>query len=261
MDVKKLKQDKDSMRFLVKGTTAAYMNTLRRMILNRVPTMAIEEVTFIDNGSALYDEFLAHRLGLIPLVTDSESYFIKSKCKCKGNGCARCELNMTLEKKGPCSVYAEDIKSADPKVKSAIPKLLIAKLLPGQNLKFEAKAILGGGKQHMKFAPGQVYYQGYPEITIDQAQATKIKADQCPQKILELDGKKLKVTDETECNLCKACQDASPEGAIKIEGSEKDFILTIEPWGQLSAKEMVATAITMLDEDLEELKEAVKGLD
>ncbi|MFH0752653.1 MAG: DNA-directed RNA polymerase subunit D [archaeon] len=257
MDIKKLKQDNETGIYVVKDTTTAYLNTLRRLILQKVPTAAIEDVTFLENGSALYDEFIAHRLGLIPLTTDLKSYFIRPECKCKGNGCARCELSITLDKKGPCTVYAEDLKSADPKIKPVFPKTPIVKLLAGQNLKIEAKIILGNGKDHMKFAPGKIFYQGYPEIKI--LQPNKVAVDQCPQKILKKDGKNIKVTDITACNLCKACEDAS-EGAITVNGSDKNFILTIESWGQLSIKEMMSTAIEIMEEELDSLKENIKKI-
>ena len=44
-------------------------NAIRRYV-NQVPVMAVDEVEIIQNGSALYDEVVAHRIGLIPLKMD-----------------------------------------------------------------------------------------------------------------------------------------------------------------------------------------------
>ena len=44
-------------------------NAIRRSVLE-IPIMAIDEVEIVKNDSALYDEILAHRIGLIPLKTD-----------------------------------------------------------------------------------------------------------------------------------------------------------------------------------------------
>ncbi len=62
-----------------------------------VPTMAIEDVEFRKNNSILYDEIIAHRLGLVPLKTDLKSYNLPEKCKCKGEGCARFQLTVPID--------------------------------------------------------------------------------------------------------------------------------------------------------------------
>ena len=43
-------------------------NAIRRSV-SEVPTLAIDEVEIFKNDSALYDEMLALRLGLVPLKT------------------------------------------------------------------------------------------------------------------------------------------------------------------------------------------------
>jgi len=59
--------------FIIKDTNAVLVNAFRRIMLEEVPTMSIEEVEFRKNNSILYDETIAHRLGLTPLKTDLKS--------------------------------------------------------------------------------------------------------------------------------------------------------------------------------------------
>lgn len=259
MKLEILHSDKQNATFVLSGVSPAYVNTIRRLIINKVPTMAIEDVTFAENGSALYDEILGHRLGLLPLHTDLKSYTMPSECKCKGAGCARCQVKMTINKAGPCIVHAESIKSKDPEITPAYPKMPLVKLFEGQTLKAEMTAHLGEGKDHIKFSPGIVFFQGYPIFKIKESKDAKDCIDVCPKKILKLDGKKLKVTDETKCDLCKACVDACPE-AIQVEGSSEDFIVSLESWGQLSTKQLLAKAMELFDEELDELEKEVKNI-
>lgn len=259
MKLKNVHSDKNTATFIVTETTPAYMNALRRFLVSKVPTMAIEDVKFVENGSALYDEMLAHRMGLVPFHTDLKSYFIKEKCKCKGAGCARCQVSMSVNKTGPCIVYAENIKCKDPKITPVYPKMPVVKLFEGQTVKAEMTACLGYGKDHIKFSPGVMFFQGYPIFKISEAKNAKEIADLCPKKILKVDGKKLKVTDESKCDLCRACRDANPD-AIRVDGSEEDFIVNVESWGQLPVKQMLATALEEFDSSLDELDEELKDI-
>ena len=74
MDIKVLKKDDSRSIFRISKINPSIANAIRRYILAYVPTVAIHDVEIKKNGSAIYDEMLAHRLGLIPLKTDLKSY-------------------------------------------------------------------------------------------------------------------------------------------------------------------------------------------
>ena len=63
MKLKKIQSSKDNLRmsFSAEDCSEAFLNGIRRLIIEEVPTLAIEDVEFKDNNSALYDEMLALR--------------------------------------------------------------------------------------------------------------------------------------------------------------------------------------------------------
>ncbi|MFH2028781.1 MAG: DNA-directed RNA polymerase subunit D [Nanoarchaeota archaeon] len=265
MDIKLLqnKKEENKLSFILKDSTPAYANTLRRLISEEVPVMAIEDIEFKKNSSILYDEIIAHRLGLIPLTTDLKSYNIPEKCKCEGKGCARCQLNITLKTKEGGVVYASQLKSKDPAIKPVYPKTPIVNLLKGQSLELEATAQLGQGKVHTKWSPGLVHYKQRPIIEINNSKIddpAKV-IDICPRNIFELKDNKLEVSKDRilDCHLCEACQDLVGKDAISIEPSN-DFIFYVESWGQLSCKQMVIEAVNIFNEQLAEITDKIKAL-
>jgi len=64
----------DEVSFEVSGVDAPFLNALRRVLLAEVPTMAIEYVTVNENSTVMNDEFLAHRLGLLPVLADPRRF-------------------------------------------------------------------------------------------------------------------------------------------------------------------------------------------
>jgi DNA-directed RNA polymerase subunit D len=254
MDITHVETDKKSGRetFLLKDTTPAFANALRRTIIELVPSMAIDEVEMVKNGSALYDEMVAHRLGLIPLKTDLKGYTPKDQCDCKGAGCAKCTVQMTLKAKGPAIVLAEELKSKDPKIKPVFPEMPIVELLKGQELEFECTAILGRGQEHIKWSPALAWYAYEPIITVNNSspKLADCKA-KLPPQIFDKSGKidaKLITS-----HLVDAVDGVCPE-VVKVERSSKNILFSVEPWGQLSAREIVTTAFDILAERFAEFE-------
>src|SRR2546427_243969 len=93
------------MRLLLEEVEPAYANALRRVLVSDVPKMAIEDVEFhlgpirADDGKEyesvgpLFDEMIAHRLGLVPIPTDLALYNRREDCPtCHGEGCPSCTI-------------------------------------------------------------------------------------------------------------------------------------------------------------------------
>src|SRR3989338_3801388 len=157
------------------------------------------------------------------------------------------------------TVYSSEIKSKDPAVKPVYGDIPIVKLLKGQSLEVEATASLGKGKTHVKWSPGHVYYKYKPvvEITGDVKNPEAIiEVDH--NNIFEIKDKKLTVNKDRvlECDL--SIDFSEIDKNVKVYGSNTDFVFTIDSFGQLSCKEIVNTAIDMLDEQLDEFVEELK---
>src|SRR3989344_4773552 len=254
MDIQLLSYDKKNEKalFIITKTTAAYMNALRRYCTERVPTLAIEDVEFRENSSVLYDEIIAHRLGLIPLTTDLKSYTLQSQCKCKGEGCARCSVKMKLTATGPSMVYASEIKSKDSAIKPVFGKMPIVKLLKGQDVALEATAIMGIGKDHAKWSPCLAFYRHKATLEIGNIDQPEKLIESLPPGLFEVKNKKLIVDEDRflQTNAADLCQDLHPH--IKVKESENEFVFTIESWGQLAVPEILSKAMEVLQEDLSE---------
>ena len=263
-----LEKDGANMRLVIKGVDVPFVNALRRIIISEVPSMAIDEVVVIENSSILQDEIIAHRLGLVPLKTDLDSYNLPEECSCKSEfGCNLCRVTLALDaeaKEGTRTVYSGELKSENPDIAPVSDKIPILKLAKEQRLKLEAYARLGKGKNHAKWQPvSTCTYKYYPKIEISKnCDGCGKCVDICPRKVLAKTDNEIKVRDLMACTLCQDCVEACrghhDPSAINVGWEDNAFIFTIESTSALVPERILVKAIEILQDQLNQLESQIE---
>ena len=145
MYVKILTETADSIKFVVIGMDVVMANALRRTMISDVPTLAIDTVKIEENTTVLADEFIAHRLGLIPLVSDASLDNV--------------EFSLDLTANEAVEEWDSDaLVSESESVQVAIKEIPIVKVVKGQKLRLTAIATRGTGEIHAKWSPVSVCF-------------------------------------------------------------------------------------------------------
>lgn len=256
MEVEVLEKNEENIKLRIKGVTPGLMAMIRRSILAEIPTMAIEWVDFIKNDSAMPDEIIAHRLGLIPLTFDKKAYKLPEECECnKEEFCPQCQVKLYLRKKGPCMVYSGDLKTTDESVKPVYDKIPIVELLENEELEFEAIAQLGYGKEHAKWQAGIMNFRNLAKVNLKDKKLVDKLIETCPKKVFEKNDGKI-IVHEEKCDLCKICEEKYPEAVeIKIEGNE--FLVEIERASGIPVEKLFFEAIETIEKKIRELEKNI----
>jgi len=261
VDVTELKPKKAVLR--IEGTKPYFVNSLRRIMLSELPKLAVNDVVIYDNTSPLFDEIIAHRLGLVPIPTDLSLLKFKEECVCKGKGCPNCTVRYTLSKEGKGVVYSGDLQPEEKSWAITEDKIPIVELYGEQRLILEVEAVLGRGRDHAKWQPVQAPgYKYYPIVEINQKSCDQCKkcVEACPTKILDIKNNKLVVTDIEKCTTCKSCMEVCESNAITVMGDENKFIFHFETDGSLTAKDALIESAKILEEKYTEFSKLLKNL-
>ncbi|KAI0645508.1 DNA-directed RNA polymerase [Trametes meyenii] len=180
---------KNSVNFTLENVDLAFANSFRRVMIADIPTVAIDMVEIETNTTVLPDEFIAHRLGMIPLVSSScdEAMRYTRDCTCEVR-CQYCAvelvLNAACHDAGRTMDVTSDMLEVVPTTRPgfsgfdvdgdggeelakrvenfghpvgkndpAVQPILICKIRKGQELKIKCIAKKGLAKEHAKWSP------------------------------------------------------------------------------------------------------------
>lgn len=210
-------------------------NAIRRSI-SEIQTLAFDEVEIFKNDSALYDEVLAHRIGLIPIKTEKSMKPDKTS------------IDFKLAKKGPGLAYAEDLSGS---AEIVFPKIPITLLGENHKLELIATANFGSGLDHAKYIPGICYYRHVLEVK--SSKDIDALVEKAPSMI-----KPEKKGSKWICDLPEATIDdikAIDEEAIS---DTSELLIFIESFGHLTSKEILTKSIEALSSNLDEFEKSIK---
>jgi len=132
-----LKEDGDKCTFKM-NTDFFTANSLRRALLSDIETYAPYQIKVIENTSCQTDEYIAHRIGLIP--------FVPTKFFSEDNNVMKLHVSNRL-------VKAEDIYSENPPFETCMKSAPIMKLIEGQTLNIEVYFDTGTAERHARYSP------------------------------------------------------------------------------------------------------------
>jgi len=288
-EIKILELSQYVLRFELLNTDLSVANSLRRIIISEIPTMAIDLVEVHENTSALHDEFIAHRIGLIPLKSyDVDNYQYSESCPaCQLFNCPRCQVHFKLQAICPSDQVSLDVTTHHIKPvdleRSVVPvayedengrpdePILIMKLSKNQQLNMDLVAKKGTGKIHAKWSPvATCQMRKEPTVWIDDdkinnslsIEKRKEFCGTCPRKVYRFNEMRnaVEIEDADKCILCIECvrfaQAEGLERAVKVGERDEKFIFTVESTGVLAPEDIVSRALTILKEKLQGLAES-----
>jgi len=211
-------------------------NAIRRYI-NHIPVLAVDELEISRNDSPLYDETIAHRIGLVPIKA--------------GKSGEKAKIKLNIKKEG--TVYSGDMKGVDV-VYENIPITTLGK---GQELEFTATLIYGSGAEHAKFSPGMMFYRNAAEITMDKEFLEEIK-NAVPDADLKEKGGKITIIDDKKKDISDVLEGITHKKKKKMNVVfQKDMIITVESFGQMEPKDVFKESINALKKDLNSVVKAI----
>ena len=249
----------------------SFVNSIRRSLVSMVPCLAIHEVDFhmgslgayvdeesgeekeYESISAMFNEIVAHRIGMLPIPTDEKT--VEAFGESIGDDSKQPDIMYSLHKQGPCTVYSGDLEPVNGDTALVIPEtsVPIVKLAEGQAILVYAKAKMGTAKQHAKWqtvvAPR--FYQA-PTLTVSSGKGSKTVINAVGKENFKKKGKTHVIDDPVKAHeaikkLESLWNDEDAKNAMTVTRNKTHFILEFETTGAMEAKLALEQALKSLD--------------
>lgn len=273
-----------SAEFSVSGIDQALSNALRRVMIAEVPTLAIDLVTIESNTTPLFDELLAHRLGLLPIDSRlADRYQFARECTCAAS-CPNCTVRYTLNvsagDEGVTEVTHLDVYPEGEGLPLPVPlwdrrlspeenrlrAIILAKMRKGQSLKVRMEAKKGNGRMHAKYqATGTVIMRYETAVAIDRdveyalpSESRRAIVGSCPSGVFELDaGERIVAARPDECILCDECvvksKSLGAPGLVSISQNTDVAHFEVESTGARNSSEIAVAGAQILKDKFQGL--------
>ena len=281
MKVKFRKNEQFFAQIEFKDVNYSFVNSIRRSLVSMVPCLAIHEVDFhmgslgayvdeesgeekeYESISAMFNEIVAHRIGMLPIPTDEKT--IEAFGESFGDDSKQPDIMYSLHKQGPCTVYSGDLEPVNGDSALVIPEtsVPIVKLAEGQAILVYAKAKMGTAKQHAKWqtvvAPR--FYQA-PTLTVSSGKGSKTVIDAVGKEHFKKKGKNHLIDDPVKAHeaikkLESLWNDEDAKNAMTVTRNKTHFILEFETTGAMEAKLALEQALKSLDSHCKEFMTSI----
>lgn len=231
-------------------------------MIAEIPTIAIDLVDITTNSSVLPDEYLAHRLGLIPLMSKgvAEGLEYTRECDNCDDHCENCSVTLRLHAKctrpGTMMVFARDlVVEGHRRDGVGMPIIrdpnengpLIAKLRQGQEIELSCIAKKGIAKEHAKWSPTSAV--GFEYDPLNKLRHISYWYENDAKEEWPID----------ERNAHWEAEESAADASFDPDAVPSAFFFDVEGVGTLEPDEIVHGGITVLQKKLAEIINVLGG--
>ena len=251
-----LVNDPMHLKMVVSGSSASYMNAIRRIALSDILIPSVHTVDMETNDSDLVPEVFAHQIGMLAIRS--------SEIMADG------EFLMDIKNDGTSvmNIYAHHLVPQTTGFSIVNPNTLLGYLSPDQCVRLRAYTKWGTAKEHSKWTCCHCSFYPMPRIGVRHTKppclnTSQLVASACPSGVFDIeDGGGLCAARPLDCMYCGECAQASRavDGVeVTVDEKEGEFVFELESYGSFTSTELLGKVFEVLDRRLSAIQKRIAG--